>query len=94
MKDIIEVQEAKLYTVLADEVTSHNKEHLVLCIRVVDGRKKYYRSLLGFVSLTRITGEHLANNITPKKIGLPAEIIRGQGYDGASNMSSCRVGVD
>ncbi len=36
-----EVKAAKLYTILADEVTSHNVEHLAFCVRFVDSHKKH-----------------------------------------------------
>ncbi|XP_062508652.1 zinc finger MYM-type protein 1-like [Corticium candelabrum] len=58
---------APFYAILADEVTSHNVEHLAICAR-------WY---LGFLE---------ENNI-------PLATMRGQGYDGASKMSSDRVGV-
>ena len=45
-----EVTQCPFYSVLADEVTSHNTEHLAVCIRFVDGslslsEKSLWRSL-------------------------------------------------
>ena len=47
------------------------------------------------MSLERITGRYIAEKITEflKDDDLPIENIRGQGYDGACNMSSERIGV-
>jgi len=47
------------------------------------------------VKLPRITGEHIASAVTTNlnTLGLPLENIRGQGYDGAANMASEKVGV-
>ncbi len=48
-----------------------------------------------FIRLSRITGAHIAQAITQalETMGLDISNIRGQGYDGASNMSSGRIGV-
>ena len=81
-----------IYTILADEVTSHDVEHPAICARYVDKNKDVREEFLG---LERITGEKIAEGILDflKENNVPAVNMRGQGYDGASNMSSCRVGV-
>ena len=45
--------------------------------------------------LDRITGQCIAEGIIGflRDVGLEVEKVRGQGYDGASNMASARVGV-
>ena len=47
------------------------------------------------MELERITGEKVAECILGflKENGIPVVNMRGQGYDGASNMSSPQVGV-
>ena len=47
------------------------------------------------MTLARITGRYIAEKIMEflKDNDLPVENIRGQGYDGASNMSSERIGI-
>ena len=36
-----EVIQARFYSIMADEVTSHNQELMPLCVRFVDMHKKY-----------------------------------------------------
>ena len=90
-----EVKTARFFAVLADEVTSHNTEHIALCVRFVDSCKNIREDFLAFLPLQRITGEMIADAIisflTENEIAVTC--IRGQGYDGASNMSSSRIGV-
>lgn len=85
---------APYYTILADEVTFHNAEHLAICARFVD-RKKDIREFLSFLKLERITGEKIAESILEflKENNIPVVNMHGQGYDGASNMSSEGVSV-
>jgi hypothetical protein len=92
---ISEVQEAGFYAVMADEVTSHNREVLALCVRFVDSNLNIREEFIDFIHVQRITGEYLANTIlhSLKQLGLDPANICGQGYDGASNMSSDNVGV-
>ena len=51
------------YSILADEVTSDNEEHLAICARFVDEKKDVREELLTFIKLERITGEKIAENI-------------------------------
>ena len=90
-----EVRDAQIYTIMVDEVTSHNTEMMPVCIRFVDKNLNIREELLEVVSLPRITGLHIANKLKKvlSKLGLNICDCRGQGYDGASNMSSDRVGV-
>ena len=73
---------------MADEVTTHNKEQLLLCLRFVDNEKNGREEFLGFVSVTRITGEILVNTIliTLQNQGLSVENLRGQEYDCSINV--------
>ena len=90
-----ELKAAPYYSILADEVTSHNVEHLAICARFVDKKKDIREEFLSFVELERINGEKIAEAILKflKENDIPTVNMRGQGYDGASNMSSGAVGV-
>ena len=46
-------------------------------------------------ALPRVTGEAIASQVCndPRNVGLEIKNIGGQGYDGASNMASERLGV-
>ena len=91
-----DVNASPFYSILADEVTSHNVEHLAVCIRFLDCKQKDIREeFLTFVPLERITGEAISQAILQflQESKIPTSNMRGQGYDGASNMSSNAVGV-
>ncbi|KAL7844825.1 hypothetical protein SRHO_G00233640 [Serrasalmus rhombeus] len=89
-KIVEEVRHAQMYTVLADEVTSHNVELMPMCVCFVDKDLNIREELLEICTLPRITGHHIASAIKDVLSHLSIEIAdcRGQGYDGASNMSS------
>ena len=80
---------------MIDEVTVHNKEQMPLCVRFVDSERNIREEFLQFTIPERVTGEAIAQDIMQSldQLGLDVTHIRGQGYDGAANMSSNRVGV-
>ena len=91
---IAEVQQAKFYSIIADEVTdAGNREELSLVLRYVfnDEVKEVF---VDFIEVERITGEVLAKSILAwvEKNDLCLLDMRGQCYDGASNMSGARSG--
>ena len=95
-KTILEqVRRAQCFSVMVDEVTSHNQELMPLCVRFVDDNKCIREEYLQFSTLVRVTGVAIATRICTdlQNLDLDVKKIRGQGYDGASNMSSERVGV-
>ena len=95
-KQIIdEVKKAKFYSLMVDEVTSHNTEQLSMCLRFVDEERNLREEFVEFLHLRRITGAYISAEIKAalEKWNLPIADMRGQGYDGASNMSSDNVGV-
>ena len=67
-----------------------NKEQVSIVIRFVDSSNCIREEFLDFILTERLTGEVLAYNIkdTLTKYGLDFKNCRGQGYDGASNMSA------
>jgi hypothetical protein len=70
-----------------------------LCIRHVHsdvcGKVHVYEDFVGFVAVANTTGEMLASTILSRvaELGLDMQNCRGQGYDGASNMSGRISGV-
>ena len=96
LKNLLEeIKAAKLYIIMADEVTSHSKEQLASCARFIDKNNDVREEFIAFIHLPRITGEVIAKPIvsTLQGLGLEIENVRGQGYDGAANMSSDNVGI-
>ena len=89
-----EVKEAKFYSIIADEVCdASNKEQLSLCLRYIHG-SSVKEMFADFAEVERITGRELASTILRYLTawGLPLTNLRGQCYDGASNMAGCRSG--
>lgn len=90
-----EVREAKFFSIMVDEVIVHNKEQMPLCVRFVDSERNIREEFIQFTIPERVTGEAIACDIIQSldQLRLDVTHIRGQGYDGAANMSSDRVGV-
>ena len=80
---------------MADEVTSHNVEQQAICARFIDAENNIREEFLTFIPLERTTGKYVAEKVMEflNSVGLPLGNIRGQGYDGASSMSSENVGL-
>ena len=89
-----EIKEAKIHTILCDEVTSSNDEIMSLCVRFVDAKKQIREEFIEFIHVERITGEVLFEAVRDfyQKNDLHLEDLRGQCYDGASNMSAVKIG--
>ena len=80
LRDLLEeIRLAKFFTVLADEVTASNLEHLAICIHFVDVHSDIREEFLTFQQLERITGKHIAEAIIEylQENGLQVENIRG-----------------
>lgn len=92
---VSEIIESKFYSVSADEVTSHNKEILPLCVRYVNKNRDIKETFLEYIHLPRIRGKDIGNAIinTLQRLHIPLENMRAQCYDGASNMSSANKGA-
>ncbi len=96
LADIIsEIKTAKFFSVLADEVSSHNIEHLAICLRFVDQECNIREEFISFIQMERVRAVDIASAIISsiENLGLNLESLRGQGYDGASTMSGERAGV-
>ena len=92
---ISEVKEAIFFSVLADEVSSHNVEHLAMCLRFVDSECNIREEFVAFIKLSRVRASDIADSIltTLVNLGLSMSDLRGQGYDGASTMRGAKAGV-
>ena len=86
-----EIRDAKYFSVLADEASDVSKfEQMPLVIRFVDAKSEIREAFMGFVcSDEGVSGESISKNILESlsKFGLDMNMCRGQGYDGAANMS-------
>ncbi len=94
-KILDKIRQAKFFTILADEVTDcSNLEQLSIVIRFVDD-KIIREEFLGFIAVERITGECLATELLSwlQTHSIDISFCRGQGYDGASNMSASTSGA-
>ena len=99
-KIVCEVHESVPFTILADEsadVSAH--EQLSISARYINIRNDnipiIYEKFLGFVTVTDLTGEGIANSIESFCIssGLDLKRMVGLGLDGASSMSGKYKGV-
>ena len=90
-KILTEVRKAKYFSILADKVADvSNTEQLSLVLRFVDENNEIREEFVDFLPRTNGTsGQALADMILERVRGyqLDPVFIRGQGYDGAGNMS-------
>ena len=63
-KIISEVKDATFHSVLADEVTFHNVEHLPICVRFVDRDFNIREELVALLKLARVRAVDIADAIT------------------------------
>ena len=91
-----EVRKAKFYAIMADGVESYHSEQLPLYLRFIDEKDNIWEKLLEFRRCRQINGEAVFTEITwiLKKCEIDDKLCRGQGYDGASNMSSEVIGAE
>jgi hypothetical protein len=88
-KKIIEELGDEPYAILADESSDiSHKEQLALCLRYVDKLGRPCEHFIGVVHVDDTTSLSLKKAIEGLLVsnGLSMQQIRGQGYDGASNM--------
>jgi len=97
-KKIVErIKSSKFYSILCDETTDISiEEQMTVYIRYVDLTNCVIQEdFLGFVKMTSTTGASIKNAIKQKleELGLSLDNLRGQGYDGGSNMAGKNNGV-
>jgi hypothetical protein len=89
--------DAPCFAFIADECTdTSRKEQIALCVRFWDENKHAVREeFLGYVEAKKTTGEQLAETFIENLQNLQIHVnkMRGQGYDGAGNMSGIHRGV-
>lgn len=93
---VAEIQKSKYFTVLADETSDiSGMEQLTICIRYLSSDSDINEDFLGFCPLLKQDSATITQAIIAQleKWGLPFSFLRGQGYDGASNMSGRLSGV-
>ena len=90
-----DINRARFFSILADEIESHHFGQLPLFIRFADDDNNIREEFLEFGQCKRIDGKSIAEEILYilKKVGLDVNNCRGQGYDGAANMPSEAVGA-
>ena len=60
---ITEIQKARHFSIMADEVSSHNVEHMTLCIRYVDESCDIQEKFIAFLKLQRVRASDITNAI-------------------------------
>ena len=88
---------ASFFTIMADETTdASNKEQVVIIFRYVDNNDfSVEEEFIGFYCIPSIELDTLVSILKDSlsRLNLPLSKVRGQCYDGASNMSGIKNGV-
>ncbi|XP_045178153.2 zinc finger MYM-type protein 1-like [Mercenaria mercenaria] len=96
-KIVKQCNDAVCYSFLADEATdASTMEQIAMCVRYYSESENDFREdFVGYIQAESTTGEALFNKFIEghRNVGLDITKMRGQGYDGASNMSGCHRGV-
>ena len=94
---INDIKEAQFFSVLADETQDNsNKEQIPIILCFVDNNSTIREEFVEFVHCKDgISGESIAGYITEalERYSLEMKNCRGQGYDGAGNMSGKYIGA-
>ncbi|XP_066935707.1 zinc finger MYM-type protein 1-like [Clytia hemisphaerica] len=95
-RKLYDINNSKMFSLMADEYTDvANKQQLSICTRWVDDNLNACEDFLGFYEVPNIKSNTLVSCIKDALIrfNLPIDYLRGQTYDGASNMMGKRSGV-
>ncbi|MEL7307700.1 MAG: DUF4371 domain-containing protein, partial [Pseudomonadota bacterium] len=95
-KLIEDIKSCGFYSMMIDETTDvSGKEQVVFCIRYIKNDLSPSEVFIAFNDTDSVTGESLSNLALTflKQMGLPLDMMRGQCYDGAANMSGQFKGV-
>ena len=91
-----DIQSAKHFSIIVDGTTdiSHNEQESIV-LRYVTPNLKPHEMFVGFYSVTATDGNSLATMILDAllRLNLPLSNLRGQAYDGGSNMAGRLNGV-
>lgn len=91
-----EVNKSGIFSVMVDGTQDFNHcEQESICIRYVDDNLKAHEMFLGLYTTNSTTGDSLSKIIIDVllRLNLPITSLRGQAYDGASNMSGVYNGT-
>ncbi len=91
-----EIRSAGAFSIIVDESQDiSHQEQVSFCVRFVDDEFRPQELFLGFHSTESTTAENLAKLVidTMVRLNLPIDMLRGQCYDGASNMAGRYNGV-
>ena len=95
-KKLYDVNNSKMFSIMCDEYTdTSNKEQLSLCTRWIDDELNANEDFLEFYQLTNIKSDTIVKAITDRltRLSLPISDLKGQTFDGASNMMGKKSGV-
>jgi len=90
------LQNTLFYTIMVDEATDcSNQEQVVLVLRWVNDTLTVHEDFVGLYNVPSISLHTLTCVIKDslQRLNLPLLKVRGQCYDGASNMSGVKTGV-
>ena len=91
-----EIKRAEFFSIIMDETADITvKEQVSVCFRVVTECLEIEELFIGFYQTASTTGDALFNLFKDVllRLSLPVKNCRGQCYDGASNMSGIRNGL-
>lgn len=97
LRDVLsDVKQSREFSIIVDETTDvQGMEQVAICLRYVDSNLNPDEVFTGLYQVTSTTGENLSNVIMDslQRYSLSVEDLRGQCYDGASNMKGKHNGV-
>ena len=95
-KKLYDVNRSRMFSLICDENTDvSNRQKLSMCVRCIDDSLNPQEDFLGFYELPNIASDTIVSAIKDYLtcFNLPLSDLRGQTYDGASNMLEERSGV-
>ena len=95
-KKLCAIKESPFFSIMCDEYTDiSNKEQLSFCIRWIDSSLNAREDFLSYYEIPNISSNTIVAVIKDALIrfNLSLSNLRGQTYDGASNMLGCKSGI-
>ena len=93
---VYDVNRSRMFSLMCDEYTDvSNKQQLSMCVRWIDDSLNPHEDFLGFYELPNIASDTIVSAIKDSltRFRLLLSELRGQSYEGASNMLRKRSGV-
>ena len=88
-KKLYDINRSRLFSLMCNEYTDvSNKQQVSMCVRWIDDSLNPHEDLLSFYELPNIASDTIASSMKNSftRFNLPLSNLRGQTYDGASNM--------